>query len=339
MSESRWESRVWKLLSREETKRGNGRAQVKGWPWCSLAPEGNDSEARRDLLHYAQGSRSSAQKGWPRRSSPPRRCSGRRSGASGSWCLPACCWYGDGLTGSPPSRLQDKMQISSLKSSTALHTSEGGKNDGEFFFLSDNNLQFLQDTNYLAGTHCTVLDPERTSWESISPWENLFFKFCFPLCKSQSPPSRWFSTLLTAIPTINRLGSKHQLGPLETPACQSQFLVGRASICPFLLPFTERVNISWGLTPFSDFKIDFGEPGFQLGSLVVTWVAQGNGPPFLEAMCGLGGATSLIASNICLAPQGYARNCLIFQLVTNEKLVNLNLKDFFFSWSQKKGKE
>lgn len=77
----------------------------------------------------------------------------------------------------------------------------GKDNDGEsfFFFLSDNNLQFLQDTNYLAGTHCTVLDPERTSWESISPWENLFFKlnssflkikFCFPLCKSQSPPSR-----------------------------------------------------------------------------------------------------------------------------------------------------
>lgn len=166
----------------------------------------------------------------------------------------------------------------------------GAKMTVNFFFLSDNNLQFLQDTNYLAGTHCTVLDPERTSWESISPWENLFFKlnssflkikFCFPLCKSQSPPSRWFSTLLTAIPTINRLGSEHQLGPLETPACQSQFLVGRASICPSFLPFTEWVNISWGLTPFSDFKTDFGEPGFQLGSLVVTWVAQGNGPPFL----------------------------------------------------------
>ena len=181
----------------------------------------------------------------------------------------------------------------------ALHTSWGGREDGDFFFfLSDNNLQFLQDTNYLAVTHCTVLDPERTSWESISPWENLFFKlnssflkikFCFPLCKSQSPPSRWVSTLLTAIPTINRLGSEHQLGPLETPACQSQFLVGRASICPSFLPFTERVNISWGLTPFSDFKIDFGEPGFQLGSPVVTWVAQGNGPPFLGGNVWVGG--------------------------------------------------
>lgn len=66
-------------------------------------------------------------------------------------------------------------------------------------FSSDDNLQFLQDTNYLAGTHCRVRDPERTSWESIRPGENLFFKlnssflkikFCFPLCKSQSPPSR-----------------------------------------------------------------------------------------------------------------------------------------------------
>ena len=62
-------------------------------------------------------------------------------------------------------------------------------------------------------------------------------------------------------------------------------------------------------------------------------------PPFLGAMCGLGAgcATSLFASNICLALQGYARDCLIFQLVTNEKLVNLNLKDFFFMIT-KKGK-
>lgn len=71
------------------------------------------------------------------------------------------------------------MQILSLKSYTALHISEeGGKKKALMvnFFLSDNNLQFLQDTNYLAGTHCIVLDPERTSWESISPWEKLFFK-------------------------------------------------------------------------------------------------------------------------------------------------------------------
>lgn len=51
-----------------------------------------------------------------------------------------------------------------------------GKKTVNFFFLSDNNLHYLQDTNYLAGTHSTVLDPERTSWESISPRENLFFK-------------------------------------------------------------------------------------------------------------------------------------------------------------------
>lgn len=32
----------------------------------------------------------------------------------------------------------------------------GIKTGGEpFFFVRDNNLQFLQDTNYLAGTHCT----------------------------------------------------------------------------------------------------------------------------------------------------------------------------------------
>lgn len=71
------------------------------------------------------------------------------------------------------------MHILSPKSYMALHTSGGGGMKlrvNLFFFLSDNNLQFLQDTNYLAGTHCTVLDPERTSWESISPWENLFFK-------------------------------------------------------------------------------------------------------------------------------------------------------------------
>lgn len=163
-----------------------------------------------------------------------------------------------------------------------------------FFFLGDHNFRFLQDTNYLAGTHCTVLDPERTSWESISPWENLFFKlnssflkikFCFPLCKSQSPPSRWFSTLLTAIPTINRLGSEHQLGPLETPACQSQFLVGRTSICPFLLPLTGWVNVNRGLTFIFRFKNRLW------GSCFSAWIPCGSGSssrrtlPFLEGTC------------------------------------------------------
>lgn len=61
------------------------------------------------------------------------------------------------------------------------------------FFLSDNNLpQFLQDTNYLAGTHCTVLDPERTM-ESISPWENLFFKL----------NSSFFKKLNSVFPSAN----------------------------------------------------------------------------------------------------------------------------------------
>lgn len=52
----------------------------------------------------------------------------------------------------------------------ALPPAEGeGQNGWGIFFLSDNDLQFLQDTNYLAGTHDTVPQPERTSWESISP--------------------------------------------------------------------------------------------------------------------------------------------------------------------------
>lgn len=123
--------------SRQERKlsSGNGRAQVKGWPWCRLAPKGDDSEAQRDLLHYAPGSRSSARKEWPRQSCPPQHCSGPQSAGAGSWCLPACCWCGDGLTGSPPSRLQDKMKISSLKSSVALHTSGGGGERWQGFFF------------------------------------------------------------------------------------------------------------------------------------------------------------------------------------------------------------
>lgn len=125
-----------KLLSGERKLGiGNERAQGKFWPWCRFVPKVEYSETQNDSLHYAPGSRSSAQKEWPHRSFPPRHCSGRRSEGAGSWCLPACCWYGDGPTGSPPSRLPDKMQILSPKSYMALHTSEGGEPDGESFFF------------------------------------------------------------------------------------------------------------------------------------------------------------------------------------------------------------
>lgn len=202
----------------------------------------------------------------------------------------------------------------------------------------------------MAGTHCRVRDPERTSWESIRPGENLFFKlnssflkikFCFPLCKSQSPPSRWFSTLLTAIPTINRLGSEHQRGPLETTACQSQFLVGRASICPFFLPLTEWVNVNWGLTSVLDFKIDlWGGLLFSWDSMWLCEQLKMSPPPpcFLEAtwLQGEGWChpPSLPTSAwLSRAVQGSVQYANWAQM---KNYSNTSLNDFFFSMIMEK---
>lgn len=94
------------LVRTKEIRQWKRKGTGKGSAVVEICVQGGvHRETQSDSLHCAPGSRSSAQREWPRRSFPPQHCSGRQWEGAGSWCLPACCWYGDGPTGSPPSRL------------------------------------------------------------------------------------------------------------------------------------------------------------------------------------------------------------------------------------------